>query len=160
MDLSEKENFTENTIRGIIQTLQTLESKVYESYWNDLMSLIEKQDGVGKLKSYLLMLKKELTEKSKNCETLYKKVKETIRENEVPTGSLIEVYSLEIKYHKLKNLPMESLLKKIQLNIPLLEEETMTNDTSLSEIKESVAEVLYEEGSYKECATYLCDCFA
>lgn len=55
---------------------------------------------------------------------------------------------------------MENLLKKIQLNIPLLEDETMTNDTSLSEIKEAVAEVLYDEGSYKDCAVYLCDSFS
>ena len=54
---------------------------------------------------------------------------------------------------------MDKLLKKIQLNIPLLEDETIANDSSLSEIKEAVAEVLYSEGSYKECAGYLCDSF-
>ena len=30
---------------------------------------------------------------------------------------------------------MDKLLKKIQLNIPLLEDETIANDSSLSEIK-------------------------
>ena len=59
----------------------------------------------------------------------------------------------------MKNLPMNNLLKKIQLSIPILEDETSVNDTSLSEIKETVAQVLYEEGSYHECASYLCDCF-
>lgn len=112
------------------------------------MLLIEKQDGLGKLKSYVLMLKKDLAENSPKSEILYNKIKETIREYSIPTGSLIEVYSLEIKYHKMKKLPMTSLLKKIQLSIPLLEDETSVNDSSLSEIKETVAQVLYEEGSY------------
>lgn len=123
------------------------------------MLLIEKQDGLGKLKSYVLMLKKDLAENSPKSEILYNKIKETIREYSIPTGSLIEVYSLEIKYHKMKKLPMTSLLKKIQLSIPLLEDETSVNDSSLSEIKETVAQVLYEEGSYHECANYLCDSF-
>lgn len=78
-ELSEKENFTENTLRSIIQILQTLERKLYESYWTELIFLIEKQDGAGKLKSYLIMLKKELAEKSEKSEVLYKKVKETIQ---------------------------------------------------------------------------------
>ena len=39
------------------------------------MLLIEKQDGAGKLKSYLLMLKKDLAENSPNSELFYEKVK-------------------------------------------------------------------------------------
>lgn len=38
---------------------------------------------------------------------------------------------------------MEDLLKKIQLSIPLMEDETFVNESSLSEIKEAIAEVMY-----------------
>lgn len=129
---------------------------------NELLPLIETLETNSQLKSYLMMMEREI--KNGNIEESMKlqtKIRNVVQQSGAPinVGTELEFFSLELKLAKMQGKRVDEKLKKYKVKLPMLEEETTINDAHLSEIKEAIAELLYEEYNYKDCARYLCDCF-
>ena len=102
---------------------------------NELLPLIETLETNSQLKSYLMMMEREI--KNGNIEESMKlqtKIRNVVQQSGAPinVGTELEFFSLELKLAKMQGKRVDEKLKKYKVKLPMLEEETTINDAHLS----------------------------
>ena len=62
-EINEKEKISEITVKSVVMTLQTLDQKYYNEMIEEILPLIKSLDANIQIKTYLMMMEREMEEK-------------------------------------------------------------------------------------------------